>query len=372
MAPESRRPAPPLIDRLRAEPQVFDFFQAVRVLEAHARESRKNGAPRPGDPVGHDHAPEHETVRFCAVPSLAFPAASVRDLREDEPDAAAPAAPGGSATRRPWQMRVNFLGLVGPAGVLPPHYTELVLQRVQLRDVGLRDFLDLLQHRAVSFFYRAGRKYRFPFEWERERHSGGEDRFTDALACLCGLGLRHARGRQTLDDASIVFYGGHFAHRPRSAVGLESLLHDFFGLPMRVEQLVGRWLHIPLAERSRMAGAGTLARHNGIGAGLALGDRVWDVQSKMRVHAGPIRYAEFARLLAPGGPGQARMRDLLRTYLGIGMDFELSVELEQGSAPPLRLSSDARGGSRLGVNGWLCAAPGTARVAPAVFSLDGR
>ncbi len=48
------------------------------------------------------------------------------------------------------------------AGVLPHHYTELVIRRLQLRDTSLRDFLDVFHHRALSFFYRAWKKYRPP------------------------------------------------------------------------------------------------------------------------------------------------------------------------------------------------------------------
>ena len=142
---------------------------------------------------------------------------------------------------------------------------------------------------------------------------------------------------------------------------------------MRVEQFVGQWLTIPESERSRMPGPGLpLGRNSRLGAGMVLGSRVWDVRSKVRIHAGPMRYSDFARILAPRGAGQKRMRDILRTYLGIGMDFELQVEIEPGTAPPLRLGGDESAGTRLGENGWLSALPASTAVLPATFSLDGR
>ncbi len=40
-------------------------------------------------------------------------------------------------------MRVNFMGVVGPQGVLPIYYTELVMDRLRAKDSTLRDFLDI-------------------------------------------------------------------------------------------------------------------------------------------------------------------------------------------------------------------------------------
>ena len=121
MASTNGRPDAPLSDQLFHEPYRFDFFQAVRLLERLARGAGRR-APQP---VGHDHPPDQEAVRFRAHNSLSFPAAPIQQLQW--------AGEEGQTTRPP-EMTVNFMGLTGPSGVLPFHYTRLLIQRLRLKD----------------------------------------------------------------------------------------------------------------------------------------------------------------------------------------------------------------------------------------------
>jgi hypothetical protein len=49
-------------------------------------------------------------------------------------------------------MVISFLGLTGPQGVLPQHYTQLLIDRVRRKDFALRDYFDIFHHRMVSLF----------------------------------------------------------------------------------------------------------------------------------------------------------------------------------------------------------------------------
>src|SRR5262249_53540855 len=154
------------------------------------------------------------------------------------------------------QMTVAFLGLIGPSGVLPRHYTEL-LMRQEKEDKGpeagaLRAWIDLFNHRLIALFYRAWTKYRFFIQYERDQWTDTDpDSFSRCLFSLVGLGLPALRKRLTvvvkpaqpeprppnlaaIDDLALLHYSGLFSHRPRSAVGLRTILQDYFGLPIQI------------------------------------------------------------------------------------------------------------------------------------------
>ena len=160
-------------------------------------------------------------------------------------------------------MVVTFLGLTGPSGVLPRHYTELLLQRIREKDFSLRDFLDLFNHRLISLFYRAWEKYRLPIGYERSQLDDPDeqpDPVTRGLYCLVGLGTAGLRGRLDVDDEAFLYYSGHFAHFPRSASALECLLADYLEMPVRVQQCQGQWLALEPDDQALHARARVIPR----------------------------------------------------------------------------------------------------------------
>jgi type VI secretion system protein ImpH len=351
MATTGREPSTGLIQELFAHPQRFEFCQAVWLLEAWAIRADVGRA------IGGDEAPEREAVRLRARPTLAFAFSEVFALT--------PAREPG----KPALLDTTFFGFVGSAGVMPQHYTALVLARSQARDTALRDFLDIFQHRALSLFYRAARKYRFPAAYLHSMlTSGREDSFTRSVHALVGLGLPALRKRQRIDDAALAFSGGHFARTSRTAASLEQVIEDHFGVQAQVEPFIGRWLQIPTDDRCRLLKrsqrGGVHAQHGGVhaqlGRGAVLGSKVWDVQSRVRLHLGPVDM-EMYRHLSPGGAGYHALIDLARSYLGIGIDFDLRVLLASGESGGAHLArSGAPGTARLGRDGWLGEAVGGA------------
>src|SRR5262249_57028321 len=120
------------------------FCRAVRLLERLYPDRKA---------VGREALPPVEVARFRSHLSLAFPPSALFAIERPSEE-------------RPWALVVQtFLGLTGPSGVLPRHYTQMLLDLG--RDVkgperrSLGDWLALFDHRLVSLFYPAWVKYRF-------------------------------------------------------------------------------------------------------------------------------------------------------------------------------------------------------------------
>lgn len=367
MAAEDGREDPGLNLELFRAPYRFNFFQAVRLLELRERE-RTSGSDGPRlEAIGHDDA-RREFVTFRTFPGLSFPAGEIAQLRRGEGQ-----GEKGTGLDSAPELVVTFFGLTGPGGVLPRHYTELLIQRLRDRDYSLRDFFDLFNHRLISLFHRAWEKYRLPNGYERAQlndPNGEPDLVTRSLYCLVGLGTGHLRRRLDLDDEVFLHYGGHFAHYPRSAAALEGLLADYLEMPAGVLQIQGQWLYLDRDDQAlmpcpRFPGGS----NNQLGVSLVVGERVWDVQSKFRVRLGPLTWRQF-RSLMPDGFELRPLCQLIRTYAGPDLDFDVQPVLKAEEVPPCRLVASQTDGPRLGWNTWVRTGSFDHPVDDAVFALD--
>ena len=171
-----------LVDHLVREPFRFEFFEAVRRMALAAGEGEHALlSPR----TGGAWEPYEEHVSFRADIGHAFPASPVRSFALSPPE-----LPGN---RLLGEMTVTFMGLAGTGGVLPGHYTQLLIDRIHEKDFGLRDFLDLFNHRLIAHFYQGWAKCHFfvGYESAQRRTATGAGRVYPDVAQLGGPG--HAR-----------------------------------------------------------------------------------------------------------------------------------------------------------------------------------
>lgn len=359
-------------ERIQQEPERYDVFQAIRLLEmaacrASVPEDDSDDALRDkGDPT---------PIRFHAAATLGFPQGAVTAVRRTTD------ADGDTI-----HVDLACFGLIGPGGPLPQHYTALVVERARrYHDRSLRDFLDVFTQRFAMQYYQAWSKYRRLVQYERACRTGQSahwdetavaprDGITAAVTGLVGLATGGLSGRLTVDDDSILRYAAHYGRQPRCPESLGRLLADRFGVAARVVSFVGRWLELEpsdqtaLADRTRPQGLNCR-----LGQGAVAGRRVWDVMSTFEVVIGPLSAAEFAARL-PGQPALAAIGDLARLYGGPEYEIRVRLFLAGDAVPPCRLAAasatqETLQGCRLGWTTWLPVRSPSADRGDAVFAV---
>ena len=384
MAATNGGAAASLADRLFAEGHVFDFFQAVRLLEKLAPERA---------PVGHEGPPSIEAAHFRAHLALNFPASAIFQIDPTSSPVPLPLTEGRGRKERILAptLTVTFMGLTGPSGVLPRHYTEMLMRARDARGPERnlpRDWFDLFNHRLISLFYRAWTKYRFWLAHERGESTKPEpDLFTESVFSLIGLGSRSLRNRlhvtveepgvrnpskalARVDDLALLYYAGLLAHRPRCAISLERLLEDYFRIPIRVLQFQGQWLRLDPENQSRV---GAVAGNSTLGVDVVVGERVWDIRSKIRIRLGPLNYEQFGSFLPDRSPVAERkvffkLMHLVRLYVGPELKVEVQLVLKASEIPKCRMLQAPSKAPRLGWNSWLTSRPVRRDSEDAVFA----
>jgi type VI secretion system protein ImpH len=304
---------------LESEPYSIDFFHAVQLLERIYPDR---------EPVGFFVHPSREVVRFNTYNRMGFPASEIQAMEWPE--------------KGPPVMAVNFMGLTGPAGVLPHIYTLLVIERRWARDPAMQDFLNIFHHRMISQYYQAWRKYRISASFGSDGH-----KVTDYLMDLAGIGIQGLENRQDVSDNSLLYYVGILGLQPRSAIAFEHLLQDYFGAAVEIQQFVGAWYDLPLDAQCELIYEEDLPRKLGFGA--VAGDQIWDHSSKARIRVGPLSLKKYRDFL-PGASAYRALAALARFYSGGQIDFDVQLVLARDEVPEYDLGGESE--LPLGLCSW--------------------
>ena len=347
MATARRKPGTPLTEALQTESFSFDFYQAVRLLEAMRPEAES---------VGRSPYVRDEAVRFRSEISLAFPVSEISSISVPESDG------------EPAEVKVAFMGIGGLQGPLPRVFTELILREMSGGAHYLPDFLDIFNHRLLSLLYRTREKHRVGARIQEP----DQGRLASWLYCIAGLGTGGLRDRMVFEDAdeqggvrdrAFLPFAGLLSAGPRSAVSLQQMLRAYFGHQVSVRQFVGCWRPLREDQWTKLGTAGG-ANHR-LGDDALLGRRVWDQDGVVVVEIGPLSLREFRRFLPgterPGmmlvdGDAYRASREFVRFHVGEDRDTRIELRLARDEVPPTRISA-AVDAPRLGYTSWLSTGP---------------
>jgi type VI secretion system protein ImpH len=322
MADDDRAPSHSLefYEALLAAPYAYDFFQALRRIDAlHQDRPRLGESARLAD----------DAVRLGQLPSLIFAPSTLATFE--------PAKDG-----RPPRLSSYFFGIFGPSGALPLHLAEYARDRI--RNAGDRTFsrfVDVFHHRMLSLYYRAWSASQPTVAFDRPH----ADRFGSYVAALFGLGMPSLRDRDAMPDLAKLHFSGRLANQAKNEEGLRAIIADYFKLPVEIEQFVGDWVSLP---RQSLCMLGVTPATGTLGSTASVGERIHVYHHKFRILFGPIRFADYQRLL-PGGISLKRLVPLVRDYVGDEFSWDVNLILLKDEVPQLRLGE----AGRLGWTSWL-------------------
>lgn len=333
----------------------FDILQLVRTLL------------RPPHPGAAPLEPER-AVRFRADLASRFPGSNASELKVLEH----------------WTRITTPDFCVGSVlGPLPEAFLEWMRDLERAGACGMRDFLDVFNHRVNVL------RFRMRATFEPGLHNGRPEETLQAdwLGALMGVGSQAQASQIPLRQRHWLGIGGLLANNRRSAAAVVQVLSAHLRCPVRLQSLVPQWQPFGHANEHRLG-------QRRLAADTWLGRSLWDVQAAVRVVLGPLPYSAMIALLpplpapapqppAPAGPASARdlqrawrgrqlamaqglapqdpspheaLVGLLRLMLDRRQDVQLRIELAERQVPPSLLTAAPPAGSaglRLGQTAWL-------------------
>ncbi|BCA78396.1 type VI secretion system baseplate subunit TssG [Desulfuromonas sp. AOP6] len=262
-----------LIEDLLARPSAYTAFQALHLLEMSCR--------------GGDGDQElHRFIVPTPARELSYPAGEIRRCFRDRDQR--------------YRLELNFMGLYGVDSPLPQYFNDITARDKDGSDE-LSAFLNLFSQRLYTLLFMA---------WKKLNHHGGtKSLYSRYLTAFSGMSA--ATGR--------IDYAGVFGTRIRSSQALCGMLADFLDAPVRLRQNVPRWIGI---DEPAKLGEKCL-----LGSNALLGNRLLDVNSHVRILAGPLSF-EKALALRPGEPLALAVASLLGDYLEPGLDYDLALNMQ--------------------------------------------
>ena len=322
MATYGWRKGTSIVDGLFEAGHEFEFYQAVRLLENLYTQKT---------PVGNGVEAKKEVVSFKGKTSLEFPPSEINSISKS------------INSNEPVELLQNIMSLFGSLGPMPYAHSEILIQRIWKNDTAFRDFIDIFNNRLVSLIYKIRRTRRIGIK----NNPAGEDSFQSILFSLIGLNSSDLKNRMNLPDRSLLSYVGIFNDQCRSMCGLETILRDYFNVPLSGKMFQGQWLKL---EPSQWSHIGKTGINQLLGKNTVLGFKVWDQGGKFRLVVGPITFNKLKEFL-PNGKSYVSFLEIVKLYTRGEFDYDIQFVIKGPEIPELRLGKLTS--PRLGWSSWL-------------------
>lgn len=291
------------------------FFQMVHLIGVlHSDLSR----------MGPGEDPSSEPIRFRSTRSLSFGPSDVSQINYN-------------AAENRFDIRVNFMGLYGPASPMPPYVTERIIERDETPS-SLEDLLDLFNHRLITLLFQI---------WQKSRHhiryqSHGLDETSKCILALCGFPIEDRTQIGSVDRSALLPHVGLISLYSSSAAAVSSVLTRFFQVRCEIVEYVSRKVQLGVGARMALG-----IQNTRLGEDVVIGETVQDDLGKFMVRLGPAEF-DHLRPFLPGGERHPEIGELLSMVVSDPLDWDIEFNIEPETIEPAVV-----GTTRLGVSTWL-------------------
>lgn len=310
--------------RLRNGTGAPDFFELVRRIEG----SRPD-LPR----LGKAARPTQENVRFGQTPYLHFPPTEVAEIRQGNGNVEA-------------LIMTYFFGLLGVNGPMPLEFTNYVFQRSHnYYDQTWRRFLDIINHRFLTLFYRAWAENEQAVSFDRKN----DDKITDIIRSLAGTSSDMLGENRTFPYLT-ANYAEHFGKSVKSRDSLEEILRNILKIDLKIKDFVVSSYDIPKGERCHLGNR----RNSVLGESIQLGRSYMSATREFEIETEPVSFTESCKWM-PGHSGFNLINRVITAYLDRPLEYSLTFNVV-GKTVPTVVFGGRDEGVRLG-QGFLIGRP---------------
>lgn len=294
-----------LIAGLSQQPEGFEFFQAVRLLQLYLKQQKNLSADQVLD----------EAIEFNATLSLAFQKSEIESLKHVE------------QTGR-YIIIPTMLGLTGNLGALPLVYTQKLKSSLWARKHGSLAFLNLFNNRLINLFYKAAIKHNLPLLAEIYQ----DKRYLNCIHALTGYSQTENSPDNLKEDYIFAEFGGLLQGQTLNVETIQQLLTAILNHPVKVHQFIAEWFEIPVSNRSYLSDNSVQ-----LGINSFCGEKVKQIDSKIQLEIGPLSYSDYLELL-PTGKKYQLLKKILSRLCNLILIVEVKLVIQKQAVKPVCLA----------------------------------
>lgn len=272
----------------------------------------------------------YKRIIFKANPSLSFQKSEIKEIKflEFEKNIKV-------------EITLNFLGIFGSSSPLPSHYSEMVLQSLDIDRV-LYDFLNLFNHHLQKFIYPIWEKHRYYIQFKKDL----SDKFSKYILSFLGLYSNTIENNSLLNFSKLLPYVGILSMKYKSAGTLKSILRHYLShKDIEIIQCIPDKYNIPNWQYS------SLGKENiFLGENFLIGESVISKNGKFRILLKNVTTDDLIKYSILGKK-MDELNDLISFSLKEPLKYEVSLEIKKERKIQLKLNQEKK--RFLGINCWI-------------------